>query len=170
MSTSVGDERTTRAGFVRGASGGALGLGLFGGIGLDAVRLLASEEADGATPRSPNDVQRFYSHPELRPPRLTVLKAAEKSDRYLFLSPSSGPGQRGVLILDDRGEVVWFRPTTPATAMNFRTALFRGQPVLTWWEGKAELGLGRRCPCDRGLDVPRDRADAGRRGPPVRPA
>ena len=48
-----------------------------------------------------------------------------------------------MLILDDRGEVVWFRPTTPATAMNFRTALFKGQPVLTWWEGKAELGLGR---------------------------
>ena len=139
----MGDERTTRAGFVRSASGGVFGLGLFGGIGLDAVRLLASEEADGATLRSPNDVLRFYSHPDLRPPRLTVLKAARKSDRYLFLAPSSGPGQRGVLILDDRGEVVWFRPTTPATAMNFRTALFKGQPVLTWWEGKAELGLGR---------------------------
>jgi hypothetical protein len=139
----MGDARTTRADFVRCASGGVFGLGLFGGIGPDAVRLLASEEADGATPRSPNDVLRFYSHPDLRPPRLTVLKAAEKSDRYLFLAPSSGPGQRGVLILDDRGEVVWFRPTSPATAMNFRTALFKGQPVLTWWEGKAELGLGR---------------------------
>jgi hypothetical protein len=27
--------------------------------------------------------------------------------------------------------------------MNFRTALFKGQPVLTWWEGKAERGLGQ---------------------------
>jgi hypothetical protein len=139
----VGDERTTRAGFVRRASGGVLGLGLFGGIGLDAAQLLASDVAGGATLRSPNDVRRFHSRPDLRPARLTVLQPAGGSERYLFLAPSSGPGQRGVLILDDRAEVVWFRPTTPATAMNFRTALFKGEPVLTWWEGKAELGLGR---------------------------
>jgi hypothetical protein len=141
VDSSAAGERTTRAGFVRLTSGAALGLGLFGGVGLDAVRLLAGEEAGAATLRSPNDVRRFYSRPDLRPPRLRVLRAG-RSDRYLFLAPSSGPGQRGVLILDDRGEVVWFRPTTPATAMNFRTALFRGEPVLTWWEGKAELGLG----------------------------
>ena len=59
------------------------------------------------------------------------------------MSPSSGPGHRGVLILDDKGEPVWFRPTRPNTAMNFRTAVFKGQPVLTWWEGKADRGLGR---------------------------
>ena len=29
------------------------------------------------------------------------------------------------------------------TAMNFRRAVYRGRPVLTWWEGKADLGLGR---------------------------
>ena len=139
----MGDDRTTRAGFVRRASGGAFGLALFGGIGLDGVRQLASVDAAGALLRSPNDVRRFHSRPDLRPARLTILQAAGKSDRYLFLAPSSGPGQRGVLILDDRGEVVWFRPTTPNTAMNFRTALFKGQPVLTWWEGKAERGLGR---------------------------
>jgi hypothetical protein len=136
-------ERTTRACFVRRVSGGALGLVLFGGVGLDGVRLLAAEDAGGATLRSPNDVRHFHSRPDLRPPRLTVLQAAATSDRYLFLAPSSGPGQRGVLILDDRGEVVWFRPTTPDTAMNFRTALFKGAPVLTWWQGKAERGLGR---------------------------
>jgi hypothetical protein len=27
--------------------------------------------------------------------------------------------------------------------MNFRPALYRGKPVLTWWEGKAPRGLGR---------------------------
>ena len=27
--------------------------------------------------------------------------------------------------------------------MNFRTARYRGKPVLTWWEGKADAGLGR---------------------------
>ena len=33
-------------------------------------------------------------------------------------------------------------PTTPATAMNFRAAVYKGEPVLTWWEGKAQRGLG----------------------------
>ncbi|TML89602.1 MAG: ArsR family transcriptional regulator [Actinobacteria bacterium] len=130
------DEHTTRAGFVRRASGGALGLALLGGVRLDG--------AAAATLRSRSDVRHFRSRPDLRPPRLEVLRApAAASDRYLFLSPSSGPGQRGVLILDDRGDVVWFRPTTPSTAMNFRTALYKGEPVLTWWQGKAERGLGR---------------------------
>ena len=46
------------------------------------------------------------------------------------------------MIVDDAGEVIWFHPTSPQTAMNFRAALYRGAPVLTWWEGKTEHGLG----------------------------
>jgi hypothetical protein len=58
------------------------------------------------------------------------------------MAPSSGAGQRGVMIVDDAGEIVWFHPTTPQTAMNFRAARYKGEPVLTWWEGKATQGLG----------------------------
>jgi hypothetical protein len=118
---------------VRRVSGGALGLGLLGGTALDALA--------AGTLRSPDDVLRFRSRPDLRPPRLKVLRAGA-SDRSLFLAPSSGAGQRGVLILDEKGAVVWFRPTSPDTAMNFRTALYKGKPVLTWWQGHAHLGLG----------------------------
>src|SRR5581483_5852987 len=32
--------------------------------------------------------------------------------------------------------------TEPQTAMNFRAGFFRGKPVLTWWEGKSQHGLG----------------------------
>ncbi|MGH3073110.1 MAG: arylsulfotransferase family protein [Gaiellaceae bacterium] len=137
----VGDVPTTRAEFVRRASGSALGLALLGGVGFDGLRLLGAEDADAATLRSPNDVRRFHSRPDLRPPRLTILRAG-KSDHCLFLSPSSGAGQRGALILDEKGEVVWFRPTRPDTVMNFRTALYKGEPVLTWWQGRAARGLG----------------------------
>jgi hypothetical protein len=114
---------------VRRASAGALGLALLG-----------AEDA-GAAPRSPNDVLHFRSRPDLRPPRLAVLRDGG-SDRCLFLAPSSGPGQRGALILDEKGAVVWFRPTRPDTVMNFRTALYKGEPVLTWWQGRAARGLG----------------------------
>jgi hypothetical protein len=69
-------------------------------------------------------------------------RSAPTAEGYLFIAPSAGPGQRGVMILDDAGEVVWFHPTTPDTAMNFRAAHFRGRPVLTWWQGNAGRGLG----------------------------
>jgi hypothetical protein len=100
-------------------------------------------DAEAAAVRSPNDVMRFHSRPDLRPARLKILRSAPSEDDYLFLAPSSGPGQRGPLILDGKGNVVWFHPTKPLTAMNFRPAMFKGEPVLTWWEGRAERGLGR---------------------------
>ena len=98
-----------------------------------------------ASGRAPSGrVQRFRSRPDLQPPEVTILhRAGATAPGLLFLAPSSGPGQRGVLILDDAGEVVWFRPTSPRTAMNFRAATFRGEPVLTWWEALSGGGLGR---------------------------
>jgi hypothetical protein len=133
----LGDERITRASFLTRLSGGALGLGVLAGVDW------AVDEAEAATLRSPNDVLRFHSRQDLRPPRLKVLRSAATAEDYLFLAPSSGPGQRGPLILDGKGNVVWFHSTRPLTAMNFRPAMFRGEPVLTWWEGRAERGLGR---------------------------
>ena len=89
------------------------------------------------------NVRRFVSRPDLVPPVVTVLRSAPgTAPGLLFLAPSSGPGQRGAMIVDAGGEPVWFRPSTPKTTMNFRAALFRSRPVLTWWEGKAEHGLG----------------------------
>jgi Arylsulfotransferase (ASST) len=86
----------------------------------------------------------FRSRPDLAPPPVTILHAASgTAPGYLFLAPSSGPGQRGPLILDDAGEVVWFRPVSPRTAMNFRAQTFHGEPVLTWWESLPGGGLGR---------------------------
>jgi len=104
--------------------------------------LLGTVGAAHADARSPNDVRRFFSRPDLRPPRLTVLHRG-RSDRHLFIAPSNGAGQRGTLILDGRGDIVWFRPSTPLIAMNFRTATYKGKRVLTWWEGRADRGLGR---------------------------
>lgn len=84
----------------------------------------------------------FHSRPDLKPPVVSVLRDGGLTAAGLvFFAPSSGPGQRGCLIVDDDGEPVWFRPTVPATAMNFRAALYRGEPVLTWWEGKSMHGL-----------------------------
>jgi Arylsulfotransferase (ASST) len=96
----------------------------------------------GAVAAAPT-VQAFVSRPDLVPAVVTVLhRAPGIAPGYLFLAPSSGPGQRGAMIVDDAGELVWFRPTSPSTVMNLRVALYRGEPVLTWWEGVSEHGLG----------------------------
>ena len=86
---------------------------------------------------------RFRSRPDLDPPPVRVLRRADGlAGGYLFLAPSSGPGQHGPLVVDDAGEPVWFRPTGEP-AMNFRVQRLHGEPVLTWWEALPGGGLGR---------------------------
>ena len=91
--------------------------------------LVADTDAVASAGAAEKGVQVFHTQPRLRPPVVTVTRHAPAggADDYLFLAPSSGPGQRGVLILDNTGDVVWFHPTTPHTAMNFRTAALPGQ-------------------------------------------
>lgn len=130
-----------------GAAGGAGLLFAVGGADagsreLDSDRGGTTARALTASPPPSARVQRFVSRPDLRPPVITVDKpAAGVAPGSLFLAPSSGPGQRGVMIVDDTGRLVWFHPTK-RTAMNFRAGSYRGRPVLTWWEGKTEHGLG----------------------------
>jgi hypothetical protein len=114
-----------------------------------AYRLAEPDDARAQSPAfraaesAGKGVRTFRSEPALRPQLVTVLRRSPAAAAgLLFLAPSSGPGQRGVMIVDDEGDVVWFRRTTPQTAMNFRAALYRGKPVLTWWEGKTQKGLG----------------------------
>ncbi len=112
--------------------------------GIAADRLLGGGHALARTgPWSSRDVNRYVSRPDLVPPKIAVLhRAADTAPGLLFLGPSSGPGQRGALIVDDTGEPVWFHPTVPLTVMNLRAAIYHGEPVLTWWEGRTKHGLG----------------------------
>ena len=125
------------------ATGGAASLALLGldrGGGLFGADALAARLEE-----SPPRVSRFVSRPDLRPPLLTIRQPPRNAGKgHLFIAPSSGAGQRGVLIFDELGQPVWFHPTTPVTATAFRASMLRGKPVLTWWEGKYSAeGLGR---------------------------
>ena len=123
-----------------------LALGGTAGLSLLGLTELGRPSAATAAPAPParDTVHRFVSRRDLRPPVLTVRHSAhDLGEDVFFIAPSSGPGQRGALIFDTDGEPVWFHPTTPVTAMNFRASSLHGKPVLTWWEGKAEEGLGR---------------------------
>jgi hypothetical protein len=46
------------------------------------------------------------------------------------------------MILDDRGQVVWFRPLETMAVAEFRAQRYGGRPVLTWWRGVAPRGVG----------------------------
>ena len=117
-----------------GAGAGAA----FAGIGVRGVfELLDAHATTGAS------VQRFVSRPDLLPPAVTVLRrAAGTANGRLFVAPSSGPGQRGAMIVDDSGELVWFHPVAHKAVTDFKVQSFHGQPVLTWWEGKVKHGIG----------------------------
>jgi hypothetical protein len=132
-------EGCSRADFLTRAVVGA------GSVVLGSPRgvLFGADDASAAAAAEAAPIRRFFSRPDLRPPTVTVLRAADRTEAgLLFLAPSSGPGQRGVLVLDNAGDVVWFHPTR-LTAMDFRAAFYRGKPVLTWWEGRHIRGVGK---------------------------
>ena len=129
----------TRTDLLRRGIGGGVGLALLGGLPGRGLQLLDRAEAA----RRP-DVHGFVTRPDLRPPVITVVSPARGTgDGSLFLAPSSGPGMRGGLIADDRGDPVYFRPATPRTVMDFRAGMLRGRPVLSWWEGRYVFGVGK---------------------------
>ena len=89
-----------------------------------------------APPPPPKEYQSFRSRPELRPPDVTVSPKAQTATGDLFLAPYSGIGQYGPMILGEHGELVWFKPLSPAgtRAANLQVQQYEGKPVLTWWQ------------------------------------
>ena len=77
----------------------------------------------------------FLTQP-FRIPTLAVSTLESTSPGLIFVATLNGPGQRGPMIVDNQGRPVWFRPVK-GFAINFRTQVYRGKPVLTWWEGEA---------------------------------
>lgn len=95
--------------------------------------------AGGGSPArpTPQDYQSFHSRPDLKPPTVTVTAhAPQATPGDIFLAPYSGPGQYGPMILDEKGELVWFKALSPAgtRAADFRVQSYAGKPVLTWWQ------------------------------------
>ena len=103
---------------------------------LRAPKLWPLPEASPANPEGP---WAFNSRPDLGPPAVEVRREAhdDTASGYVFVSPQEGDtGQGGSLIVDDGGQVAWFRPLrgTSGRAMNFGMQTYRGEPVLTWGE------------------------------------
>jgi hypothetical protein len=111
-------------------------------------RFWVSRPAEQPPPRTADrpggPVQRFRSRPDLVVPQVRVVKRDPRvSAGHVFIAPKRGSGINGAMILDEAGELVWAREAPPNTeAFDFRVQRYRGQPVLTWWEGTSTLGVG----------------------------
>jgi hypothetical protein len=83
-------------------------------------------------------VRAFRSRPDLGPPAVEVAtQAHDTAPGYVFVAPKNDPGQDGPMIVDNRGELVWFRPMRGegVRAMDFKVQSYRGEPVLTYYKG-----------------------------------
>jgi outer membrane protein assembly factor BamB len=137
--------RFTRRRFLTAASAGAAYLALTGTVGSETPER-SSKVRSSRTPRvkplpgapfPPDGVWAFRSRPDLNPPAVAVAKEAhdETAPGYIFVAPEKGgAGKGGSMIIDDRGQVVWFFPLLGpyGRTMNFETQIYQGRKVLTW--------------------------------------
>ena len=140
-----------------GAHGQLSRRGFLGAAGLAAVGALAPRAsasavvdrlllaAGGDTPAALT----FVSRPDVLPPPVSILVPdAGKTKGHILLAPFSFPTKppsteaSGPLIVDRTGQPLWFKPRTNVTAIDLRVQRYRGEPVLTWWEGTVFNGYG----------------------------
>jgi hypothetical protein len=139
----------TRKDFLKAAAGVAAGgawLALLGPAGCEPDARIGA----AASPARPGRTWAFRSRPDLKPPPVEVTTPPRgAAPGYVFAAAKNGPGeaypaQDGPMILDDEGRPVWFRPVAREAedAMEFRAQRYKGEPVLTWWQG-THGGFGR---------------------------
>jgi len=86
----------------------------------------------------------YHSRPDLKPPLVQIRTPAHNTaPGYIFLAPKMVVAQAGPMIMDNRGEVVWFKPLNTRGVTDFRVQHYLGKPVLTWWRGHvSNMGVG----------------------------
>jgi Arylsulfotransferase (ASST) len=129
------DEPGPRPRYLRGFLGGlavlivCLPVGIVTGFGDDTADVDA--------------VDNFRTTPAMSPPALTLAQptSEEAAAGYVFMAPKQGAGRNGPMIMDSESDLVWFHQLpSHEIAMDFRVQRYRGEPVLTWWEGRGEEG------------------------------
>jgi hypothetical protein len=102
-------------------------------VAVATLLALGASSRAGATPTAP-------------PPVTVLTPATGLGHDDLFITPTGNAATyaNGPEILDQQGNVVWFH-AIPAgqTAADFRTQVYRGRRVLTWWQGTGLGGLAQ---------------------------
>src|SRR4051794_27605489 len=99
---------------VLGATGGDFAFTIGNGTGRKNRLPEPPEVGNGA-------VQSYATRPDLMPPAFTVSMAKPgRAPGLVFLAPKGGHGQDGVMIINDKGQLVWFKPTLGRIPADFR--------------------------------------------------
>jgi hypothetical protein len=101
-------------------------------VGAAAIALIGVSAAAAATPTAP--------------PPLTVLTSspfvAQGGDFFISPFGDQSTYANGPEIVNSQGDVLWFKAVpTGEEASDFRVQSYRGQPVLTYWQGTGLGGL-----------------------------
>jgi hypothetical protein len=101
-------------------------------------------EAGTTTLTVPPPTRTYHSRPDLKPPLVRIGTVAHRTGPgYVFIAPTMVVAQAGPMIMDNRGEVIWFKPLNTRGVTDFRVQNYRGKPVLTWWHGHvSNVGVG----------------------------
>jgi len=140
--------------------GGIVALGVSGFVGLRWIddRATASPPPSKVSTTTDTtsvvDPGPYVSRPDLNPPTIAISRQSgwtpslAADGAYFFIAPkASRPGvhgQYGLMIVDVRGELVWFRQLPGHLLTDLQVQTYRGQPVLTWFDGHGanDHGLG----------------------------
>jgi hypothetical protein len=133
------NSKFTRRRFLQAAGGAAAWVALGGTLGCDPAPRARATAASAPAGQAWN----FRSRPELHPPVIQVTKQArDTAPGHIFIAPKNGPeeagpGQDGCMILGNDGQPVWLRllQNEDMDVMNFKAQTYKGETVLTWWEG-----------------------------------
>jgi Arylsulfotransferase (ASST) len=134
-------------------SSGVAALGAFAvgaiGVGLEACSPSAVVSPNPAGPAASGASsaavarRNYRSRPDLTAAPVDVASpVGAVAPGLVFLTPNNGMAPDGLLITDNAGKPIWIRPDTGSHAADFRAATYKGQPVLTWWEGATNGGYG----------------------------
>lgn len=101
----------------------------------------------------PSPPRLFATRRDLHPPHVYLSKqhrSGTPGKVLLGAKPKGGAqlvggvrAQSGVMIVDNSGKLQYFRPSSPGKApFAVDVQRYKGQPVLTWWEGVSSAGSG----------------------------
>ena len=119
---------------------GASRLGYSFRVGAAAAEAPAAPAAAASAGSSGPDVSmHFHSQVNFSPPKIQVTSDPDTGSGDIFLTARHTSSvhsrfQGGPMILDSRGNLVWFRPVS-GEVTNLEVQRYGGNPVLTWWQG-----------------------------------
>src|SRR5215212_7477771 len=150
----------TRRRFLIGVSAGATWIALTSAPGCKpAERATKNTPSTTASPAPPQGAWVFRTRPDLSPPAVDVTtEAHDTAPGYVFATPNKG----GAMIVDNSGQVVWFRRLHHP--MDFKVQTYRGSPVLTFEEHVYGGEQGYVILDDSYHEIDRVRAGNGYRG------